>query len=105
MGETAMMGEAENRAADLADDIQVGGFCGQREGRSGQRRLAIQPRSPEAGAGQKVSDWFQSFPVLVLPVENIGAPFAGSNSSIKQTECARRSPILQSAPKSWRGPD
>ena len=43
MGESAMMGKAENRAAKKpAEDIEVWSFGGERHGGRGQRGLAIE---------------------------------------------------------------
>lgn len=55
-----MMGEAKSRAAELAEDIQVGGLGGERQRESSQGSLAIQSGAPQAGSGQKVSERLQA---------------------------------------------
>lgn len=55
-----MMGEAKGRPADLAQDIEIGSFGGERQGQRCQGRLAIQPGAPQAGPGQEVSDRLQA---------------------------------------------
>ena len=58
MRESAMMGEAKNWAMKSAEDVEVGRFGGQGDGRGGQRRLTIQSGAAKAGAGQKMCDRF-----------------------------------------------
>src|SRR5579863_2272035 len=60
MSEAAMMSEAENRVLNFTKHIQVGSLRGQCDRDCGQRRLAIQSRARHAGAGEKVSNGFQS---------------------------------------------
>jgi len=60
MREAAVMGEAEDRSFEIADYIEIGRFRCERERGCGQRRLAVQPGTAHAGAGQEVGDGFQS---------------------------------------------
>jgi hypothetical protein len=55
-----MVGEAEGRAAETSEDIEIGSLGGEREGQRGQRCLAVQPGTSQARAGQEVSDGFQA---------------------------------------------
>jgi hypothetical protein len=57
--ESAMMGEGERRTSDSAQDVEIGGFGGERQRQCGERGLAIESGAPHAGAGQEVSDGFQ----------------------------------------------
>jgi hypothetical protein len=59
MSEAAMMGEAEDRAFEIAEDIEIRRFRGQRGSGRGQSRPAIQPGASQACAGEEVSDGFQ----------------------------------------------
>ena len=59
MGETAMMGESEDWALEIAQDIQVGRFRRERNRGRGQRGRAVQSGTSHASAGQEVSDRFQ----------------------------------------------
>lgn len=60
MGESAMMGEAESRSADAAEDVEVWRFGGERQRERGQRSLAIESGAPQACAGQEVGNGFQA---------------------------------------------
>lgn len=66
MGESAVMLETEHRAMELADHVKVGRLGGERKGGGRQQCLTIQPRTPHASAGQKVSDGFQSVTDIVM---------------------------------------
>ena len=66
MGESAMVGEAEGRAAKSADHVEVGRFGRQRQSERGQRRLAVQSGASQAGAGQEVSKRFQAVRGILL---------------------------------------
>ena len=59
MGESAMVGEAERRAANAAEHVEVGSLGGERERERGQSGLAVEPGASQASAGQEVSDGFQ----------------------------------------------
>lgn len=43
MREAAMMRERESAAAKASENIEVGRFCGKRQGQSGKRSFAIEP--------------------------------------------------------------
>ena len=61
VGEAAMMGKSEDRAADeTAEDVEIRSFGGEREGQRGQRCLAVQAGASQARAGQKVGEGFQA---------------------------------------------
>ena len=60
MSEAAMMGKAEDRILEIAEDVDIGRFRGQRHRGRRQRRFAVEPGAAQAGASQKVSDRFQS---------------------------------------------
>ena len=60
MRKAAVMGKAEYRAFEVAEDVDIGSFRGQRHRGRSQRRLAIESGTAQAGASQEVSDWFQS---------------------------------------------
>ncbi len=55
-----MVGEAEGGTAQAAENIEIGGFGGEREGERGQRGLAVEAGASEAGAGQEVGQGFQA---------------------------------------------
>jgi hypothetical protein len=60
VGESAMVGEAECRAAsDARDHVQVGSLGGERQRERGQRGLAVKAGASQASAGQEVGDGFQ----------------------------------------------
>ena len=59
MGKTAMMGESEDRAAQVCKYIDVGSFRRERKRSRGERRPTIQPCATQAGASQEMSDGFQ----------------------------------------------
>ena len=46
MRESTVMGKTKDRILEASQDVNIGGLCGQRRGRGGERRLAV-----EAGAG------------------------------------------------------
>ena len=54
-----MVGETEDRALEVADDVEVGRFRRQDHGGGGEGGLAIEAGTAQAGAGKKVSDRFQ----------------------------------------------
>ena len=60
MCKSAMVREAEGGAAEAAEDIEIWCFGSQRERECRQRGLAVEPGTPQAGAGQEVSDGFQA---------------------------------------------
>src|SRR5436305_586613 len=60
MREPAVMGEAENRAFEVAQDIEIRSFSSNRDRRRRQRCLAVHPGATHARAGQKVCNGFQS---------------------------------------------
>ena len=60
MGESAVVGKAEDWAPEAAEHVQVRRFRGKRQHGGRQCCLAIQPGAPQARAGQEVSDGFQS---------------------------------------------
>ena len=60
MREAAMMGKAEHGILEIAEDIDIGSFRGQRRRGRSQGRLAIEAGTAQAGAGQKMSDGFQN---------------------------------------------
>ncbi len=66
MGETAMVGKAENRIPEVSQDVDISRFGRQRHRGRSQRRLAIEPGACETGAGQKVSDRLQSFGSIAI---------------------------------------
>lgn len=55
-----MVREAESRAAEAAEHIEIGGFSGQRERKRGERSFPVEPGASQAGAGQEVSNGFQA---------------------------------------------
>ena len=59
MGETAMVGKAEDGVFEISNNVDIGGFRRQSHRGGGQRRLAVEPGTGQTGAGQKVSDGFQ----------------------------------------------
>ena len=62
MGKTAMVGKAEDRILEIPQDVDVRRFGCQRHCGRGQRRLAIEPGTPQARARQKMCDRFQDPP-------------------------------------------
>ena len=54
-----MMGESEGRAAEAAEDVQIGSLGGERERERGQRGLTIKSGAAHARARQEMGDRFQ----------------------------------------------
>jgi hypothetical protein len=54
-----MMGEAEGRAAEAAEDIEIRSLGGESERERGQGGLAVESGSAQARASQKMGDGFQ----------------------------------------------
>ena len=61
MSEAAMVGESEDWAFELGDNIEVWGFRSQDQRGGGERGFAIQSCTAHAGAGQQMGDGLQSF--------------------------------------------
>src|ERR1700739_1619370 len=60
MCKAAMVREAERGTAEAAEDVQVWSFGGERERKSSQSSLAVEPGASHTGAGQEVGDGFQA---------------------------------------------
>ena len=59
-----MMRETEGRAAEAAEDVEIGSLRGERESERGQRGLAVESGAAHARAGQEMGDWFQVLGIL-----------------------------------------
>ena len=82
MRESPVMSETEDWAAELPYDVKIGSFGRKRQGGGRQRCLAIQPRAPDAGAGQKVSDGFQWVMDIVIHTQGQPASSVVERSSV-----------------------
>jgi len=56
----AMVREGESWTSEAAEDVEVGGFSGEREREGGQSGLAVEAGASQACAGQEVGDRFQA---------------------------------------------
>lgn len=60
MSKSAVMGEPVHRAFEAPKNVEIRRFGGKRHGRGGKSSLAVESGACKDGAGQEVSDWFQS---------------------------------------------
>src|SRR4051794_11730575 len=60
MSEAAVVLEANRSSPELADHVEVWSLSGQSKRQGGERCLAVEPGTPDARAGQEVSDRFQA---------------------------------------------
>ena len=67
MRKSTVMREAKDPPIELPKYVQIRRLGGQRHCRGRQRSLAIQSSPTQAGAGQKVSNGFQSLVKLLFP--------------------------------------
>ena len=61
MSEAAVVGESEDWAAELGDNVYVGCFGCQGQRGGGECAFAVQSCAAQAGSGQQMGDGFQSF--------------------------------------------